>query len=181
MAREEKHAKETAETGRRIQAEVDLADKRAKSESKSTKAPMQAGERKYPSKFPAQHQRKSGSEEVLEPRPMFEAPGYEGSAKLKDMVALITGGDSGIGRAVAVLFAREGADVAICYLEERDDAFVTKAAVEKEGRRCILIRGDVQIRNSAHRRSRKPSRNSASSTSLSTTPPSSSTRPTFSS
>ncbi|HVX37757.1 MAG TPA: SDR family oxidoreductase [Hyphomicrobium sp.] len=143
MAREEKHAKETAETGRRIQAEVDLVDKRAKSESKSTKAPMQAGERKYPSKFPAQHQRKSGSEEVLEPKPMFEAPGYEGSAKLKDMVALITGGDSGIGRAVAVLFAREGADVAICYLEERDDAFVTKAAVEKEGRRCILIRGDV--------------------------------------
>jgi NAD(P)-dependent dehydrogenase (short-subunit alcohol dehydrogenase family) len=143
MVREAKHAKETAEAGRRVQAEVDLVDKRGKPHSKSAKTPMQAGEREYPSKFPAQHQRKSGSEQVLEPRPMFEAPGYEGSAKLKDMVALITGGDSGIGRAVAVLFAREGADIAICYLEERDDAFVTKAAVEKEGGRCILIQGDV--------------------------------------
>lgn len=143
MVREAKHAKETAEAGRRVQAEVDLVDKRAKPQSKLTKAPMQAGEREYPSKFPAQHQRKSGSEEVLEPKPMFEAPGYEGSAKLKDMVALITGGDSGIGRAVAVLFAREGADVAICYLEERDDASVTKDAVEKEGQSCILIQGDV--------------------------------------
>lgn len=143
MVREAKHAKETAEAGRRIQADVDVVDKREKTQSRSNKAPMQAGERKYPSTFPAQHQRKSGSEEMLEPRPMFEAPDYKGSEKLKNMVALITGGDSGIGRAVAVLFAREGADVAICYLEEQDDAFVTKAAVEKEGRRCILIQGDV--------------------------------------
>ncbi len=104
---------------------------------------MQAGVREYPSEFPAQHQRKSGSEELLEPKPMFEAPSYKGSQKLKNMVALITGGDSGIGRAVAVLFAREGADVAICFLEEKDDAAVTKAAVEKEGARCTLIQGDV--------------------------------------
>ena len=69
---------------------------------------------------------------------MFEAPEYLGSGKLKDKVALISGGDSGIGRAVAVLFAREGADVAIAYLNEHEDAEETKRAVEKEGRRCIL-------------------------------------------
>ena len=94
-------------------------------------------------RFPAQHLKKSGSEAELEPAPMYQAPGYEGSHKLQDMVALITGGDFGIGRAVAVLFAREGADVAICYLEESDDARTTKAAVELEGRRCIMIQGDV--------------------------------------
>jgi NAD(P)-dependent dehydrogenase (short-subunit alcohol dehydrogenase family) len=74
---------------------------------------------------------------------MFEAPGYIGSHKLKDMVALITGGDSGIGRAVAVLYAREGADVAIVYLNEHEDAKATRQAVEAEGRRCILLPGDV--------------------------------------
>ena len=74
---------------------------------------------------------------------MYEAPGYKGSEKLKDMVAIITGGDFGIGRAVAVLYAREGADVAIVYLNEHEDAQETKRAVEKEGRRCILISGDV--------------------------------------
>jgi NAD(P)-dependent dehydrogenase (short-subunit alcohol dehydrogenase family) len=142
MSREAKHAKETAEQGRRVQAGVDVIDKKSKTGQKPKK-PMQAGERDYPAKFPAQHQKKSGSEKNLEPQPMYEAPHYEGSHKLKDMVALVTGGDSGIGRAVAVLFAREGADVAICYLEERDDAETTKAAVEKEGRRCILIEGDV--------------------------------------
>lgn len=143
MASKPKQAKETAEEGRRVQADVDVVDETSSSKSKSAKAPMQAGAREYPSEFPAQHQRKSGSEELLEPKPMFEAPGYKGSQKLKNMVALITGGDSGIGRAVAVLFAREGADVAICFLEEKDDAAVTKAAVEKEGARCILIQGDV--------------------------------------
>ena len=68
---------------------------------------------------------------------MYDAPHYKGSEKLNDMVALITGGDSGIGRSVAVLFAREGADVAIAYLDEHEDAKETKRAVEKEGRRCI--------------------------------------------
>jgi NAD(P)-dependent dehydrogenase (short-subunit alcohol dehydrogenase family) len=74
---------------------------------------------------------------------MFEAPDYKGSDKLLDMVALITGGDSGIGRAVAVLYAREGADVAIVYLDEHVDAEETKRMVEREGRRCITIAGDV--------------------------------------
>jgi NAD(P)-dependent dehydrogenase (short-subunit alcohol dehydrogenase family) len=74
---------------------------------------------------------------------MFEAPAYKGSEKLADRVALITGGDSGIGRAVAVLYAREGADVAIAYLNEHGDAEQTRKAVEAEGQRCILISGDV--------------------------------------
>jgi NAD(P)-dependent dehydrogenase (short-subunit alcohol dehydrogenase family) len=74
---------------------------------------------------------------------MFEAPFYKGSEKLKGKVALITGGDSGIGRAVAVLYAREGADVAIAYLNEHQDAGTTKAAVESEGQRCITLVGDV--------------------------------------
>ena len=79
----------------------------------------------------------------LELKPMYDAPHYKGSEKLKGKVALITGADSGIGRAVAVLFAREGADVAIAYLNEHDDAEETKAAIENEGRRCITISGDV--------------------------------------
>jgi NAD(P)-dependent dehydrogenase (short-subunit alcohol dehydrogenase family) len=74
---------------------------------------------------------------------MYDAPFYRGSDKLRDKVALITGADSGIGRAVAVLFAREGADVAIAYLDEHDDAKATRRAVEAEGRRAILIPGDV--------------------------------------
>ena len=75
---------------------------------------------------------------------MYEAPEYKGSEKLAGKVALITGGDSGIGRSVAVLFAREGADIAIAYLNEHEDAEETKRAVEKEGRRCIAAcPGDV--------------------------------------
>ena len=126
---------------RRIQAEVDRKDEgRAKEEAG---APMQAGQRVYPASFPEQHLRKPGIEAELDVAPMYEAPGYKGSDKLKGMTAIITGGDSGIGRAVAVLFAREGADVAIGYLNEAEDAEITKRAVEKEGARCILLPGDV--------------------------------------
>lgn len=95
--------------------------------------------------FPKQHQEKPGKESELKPRPRYKAPLYKGSGKLDGKVALITGGDSGIGRAVAVLYAREGADVAIVYLpEEQSDAEETARAVKDEGRETLLIPGDVQ-------------------------------------
>ena len=87
---------------------------------------------------------KPGHEHKLDPQPRYLAPDYIGSGKLEGLAALVTGGDSGIGRAVAVLFAREGADVAITYLSEHKDARATKAAVEDEGRRCIAVAGDVR-------------------------------------
>jgi NAD(P)-dependent dehydrogenase (short-subunit alcohol dehydrogenase family) len=96
------------------------------------------------SPMPPQHQPKPGVEAELDPRPNYLAPLYKGADKLKDKVALITGGDSGIGRAVAVLFAREGADVAFTFLtEEQRDADETKRAVEAEGQRAIAIEGDL--------------------------------------
>jgi NAD(P)-dependent dehydrogenase (short-subunit alcohol dehydrogenase family) len=85
-----------------------------------------------------------GLESELEPRPAYEAPAYKAAGKLEGRRALVTGGDSGIGRAVALLFAREGADVAINYLaEEQSDAEETQRAVEAEGRRCVLLPGDL--------------------------------------
>ncbi|HEY8503298.1 MAG TPA: SDR family oxidoreductase [Gemmataceae bacterium] len=95
--------------------------------------------------FPEQHLEKPGLESELSPRPRYEAPKYRGADKLKDKVALITGGDSGIGRGVAVLFAREGADVALTHLpEEKSDAEESRAAVEAEGRAALLIELDVR-------------------------------------
>lgn len=137
------NAEKTARRQRDIQKKVDRADKAVTRRKDKKSRAMQAGARSYPSAFPKQHLSKPGLEAELEPRPMFEAPDYKGSDKLLDMVALITGGDSGIGRAVAILYAREGADVAIVYLDEHVDAEETKRMVEREGRRCITIAGDV--------------------------------------
>ena len=93
---------------------------------------------------PPQHQEQQpGRESEMTLRPKAEDSKYRGSGKLQSKVALITGGDSGIGRAVAIIYAKEGADVAIVYLNEHQDAEETKKLVEKEGQRCITIAGDV--------------------------------------
>ena len=95
--------------------------------------------------FPAQHQERPGLEADMTPPPRYRASTYRPAGKLEGRTALITGGDSGIGRAVAVIFAREGADVAICYLpEEETDAAETARVVEESGRRCVRISGDVR-------------------------------------
>jgi NAD(P)-dependent dehydrogenase (short-subunit alcohol dehydrogenase family) len=136
-------ARAVAKDDRAIQKKIDAKELKGE-KTKAGKAPPQTGQRDYPvSPLPQQHQAKPGKESLIEPRPMFEAPGYKGSEKLEGMAAIVTGGDSGIGRAVAVLFAREGADVAIVYLEESGDAEETKQAVEAEGGRCLLLAGDV--------------------------------------
>ncbi|MEC2070651.1 SDR family oxidoreductase [Alkalihalophilus marmarensis] len=98
----------------------------------------------YPTSQPAQHQnRQPGFEEEMNPKPVYDRTEYKGSGKLEGKVALITGGDSGIGRAVAVAFAREGADLVIGYLDEHEDAQITKGLVEKEGKQCLLFTGDI--------------------------------------
>jgi hypothetical protein len=136
-------AETTAKKERDIQREIDRSDKKQKG-GKEKGGAMQAGARLYPvPPLPGQHLQKPGEEAELELQPLYDAPYYKGSGKLEDMVALITGADSGIGRSVAVLYAREGAHIAIAYLNEHEDAEETKRAVEKEGRRCILISGDV--------------------------------------
>jgi NAD(P)-dependent dehydrogenase (short-subunit alcohol dehydrogenase family) len=102
------------------------------------------GNEKQNPDIPPQHQdHQPGSEQAMTPRPQSAAREYLACGKLKGKVALITGGDSGIGRAVAVTFAKEGANVVICYLDEHDDAKETKQLVEKEGRECVIIAGDV--------------------------------------
>jgi NAD(P)-dependent dehydrogenase (short-subunit alcohol dehydrogenase family) len=133
-----------ADRQRDIQREQDRKDQADAGGSSGGKGAVQAGARAQPEKMPAQHIDKPGRESELELAPRFMAPDYKGSEKLQGMAAIITGGDSGIGRAVAVLFAREGADVAIVYLESKGDAEETKRCVEQEGRRCLLIQGDVK-------------------------------------
>lgn len=97
-----------------------------------------------PQSLPAQHQEhQPGIEAEMQPRPQSKGEQYRAGGKLLGKVALITGGDSGIGRATAVLYAKEGADVVIVYLNEHQDALDTKGLVEQEGRRCVLIHGDV--------------------------------------
>ncbi|MBX3500179.1 MAG: SDR family oxidoreductase [Alphaproteobacteria bacterium] len=135
-------ARRTASKHRALQRRVDRADRRRP--SRKSRLAIQAGARHYPEPpFPRQHQAKPGEESRLDPAPLYDAPFYKGSGKLQDKVALITGGDSGIGRSVAVLFAREGADVTIVHLDEAEDAEITRQAVEAEGRRCLVIAGDV--------------------------------------
>ena len=101
---------------------------------------MSESERQFP---PQEQEQQPGIESEMTPEPQAERPQYRGSGKLEGQVALVTGGDSGIGRAVAILFAREGADVAIAYLNEHEDAGETARLVEAEGRRCVSVAGDI--------------------------------------
>jgi NAD(P)-dependent dehydrogenase (short-subunit alcohol dehydrogenase family) len=98
-----------------------------------------------PDQVPPQHQSRTPALETeMVPRPQYDDPNYKGSGKLQDKVALITGGDSGIGRSVAVYYAKEGADVAIVYFDEHDDAKETQRAIADYGHRCLLIPGDIR-------------------------------------
>ena len=136
-------AEDVAKDERDIQAPIDRKEQASRGDEEKGGA-VQAGARAYPEPpFPKQHQRKPGDEAALDPAPMYDAPFWKGSGKLEGFAALITGADSGIGRSVAVLFAREGCDVAICHLDEDGDAEDTKKAVEAEGRRAIVLKGDV--------------------------------------
>jgi NAD(P)-dependent dehydrogenase (short-subunit alcohol dehydrogenase family) len=141
------NSNEIMELQRKIQAQVRAAD--AARPPLEMDGAMQAGARKYPEPpFSTETVKKPGSEAGLDLAPMYDAPFWQGSGKLQDKVAIITGGDSGIGRAVAVLFAREGADIAIIHLEDEDeDAQTVIKAVEAEGRRAIAIAGNVGDRD----------------------------------
>jgi NAD(P)-dependent dehydrogenase (short-subunit alcohol dehydrogenase family) len=135
------------QTQRDIQQRQDQQDAQrsgTQHKDQTAQSAVQAGARAQPERMPAQHLEKSGAEAQLQLAPRFDAPDYRGSGKLEGFAALITGADSGIGRAVAVLFAREGADVAVAYHSSDDDAQHTRRCIEAEGRRCLLLKGDVR-------------------------------------
>jgi NAD(P)-dependent dehydrogenase (short-subunit alcohol dehydrogenase family) len=135
---------EVAEKQKAIQSRQDQKDA-SEPGGEESKAAVQTGAVTYPGPpLPIQHLSKPGIEADMELKPMFMAEHYKGSGKLQGQVAIVTGGDSGIGRAVAVLFAREGADVAIFYLNEHEDAAETQRRIEAEGRRCVTVAGDVK-------------------------------------
>jgi len=139
-------AESTVRTQQHLQAEQDRHDAgtgEKKSRPHHDAAPGPGRDEPAPP-LPGQHLDKPGRQADMELQPRFEAPHYRGSGKLQGLAALVTGGDSGIGRAVAVLFAREGADVAIVYLAEHEDARRTRECVEAEGGRCLLLPGDVK-------------------------------------
>jgi NAD(P)-dependent dehydrogenase (short-subunit alcohol dehydrogenase family) len=125
-----------------IQSRQDQKD--ASEHQEESKKAVQTGVPEPAPPMPQQHLSKPGHESMMELKPQFMAEHYKGSGKLQGQVAIVTGGDSGIGRAVAVLYAREGADVAILYLNEHDDAAETQRCVEAEGQRCVTIAGDVK-------------------------------------
>lgn len=96
--------------------------------------------------FPPQHQEQQpGLETLMNPLPLAEDPAYKGSNKLNGKIAIITGGDSGIGRAVSIAYAKEGADIVVVYFNEHEDANTTKIRVEELGKRCLLLAGDVGV------------------------------------
>ena len=135
---------ETADKQNAIQSRQDQKDA-SEQRGAESKDPVQTGPVKHPAPpMPQQHLSKPGNEGEMKVKPQFMAEHYKGSGKLQGQVAIVTGGDSGIGRAVAVLFAREGADVAILYLNEHDDAAYTQRCVEAEGQRCVTVAGDVK-------------------------------------
>jgi NAD(P)-dependent dehydrogenase (short-subunit alcohol dehydrogenase family) len=136
---------DAADKQKAIQNRQDQADASKPSDSEGGDKAAQTGIVDQPSgDFPAQHLAKPGLEAQMELKPKFMAEHYKGSGKLAGQVAIVTGGDSGIGRAVAVLFAREGADVAIIYLNEHEDAAEVQRIVEAEGQRCLTVAGDVK-------------------------------------
>ncbi|MFN4117308.1 SDR family oxidoreductase [Acidovorax sp.] len=147
-------AKNTAERQRKIQAEQDQRDAQQKQKKKEqptgqgkeqeSKAAPGPGREEPAPPLPRQHLTKPGRESEMELQPRSDAPHYRGSGKLQGKAVLVTGGDSGIGRAVAVLCAREGADVAIAYLDSHDDARKTCALIEAEGTRSLAVAGDVK-------------------------------------
>ena len=133
---------EVAGKQRAIQSRQDQKDASAQPQQSKEAVQTSAVTQPVPP-MPRQHLSKPGLEAQMELKPRFMAEAYKGSGKLTGQVAIVTGGDSGIGRAVAVLFAREGADVAVLYLNEHQDAEETKRCIEAEGTRCVAIAGDV--------------------------------------